>query len=404
MEFETQTLDYILPEDKIASFPLPIRHHAKLLVYQNNKITHGQFLDLANLIETGSLLVFNDTKVFHARMHFITENDKSIEVFCLEPANGFDPAVALAAKHEVEWICMLGGAKKWKSGKITCSIFFNDTKIIVEAKLLGRKDDMFHLSFKWENSDITFAEIIETAGELPLPPYMNRKATSEDERRYQTVYAKQSGSVAAPTAGLHFTEEVMQQLALKKISNTFVTLHVGAGTFKPIKSAFYHQHQMHEELIDVKYSAIEDLLNYEGKIIAVGTTSLRTIESLYWMGVKALLNNNIELNQLVIKQWEVYQFEQNISSNKAFTALLNWMKKNEKNRLLCKTQIMITPKYQLKVAEGLITNFHQPKSTLLLLIAAVCGNNWEKIYDEALKNNYRFLSYGDSSLLMKNKI
>jgi S-adenosylmethionine:tRNA ribosyltransferase-isomerase len=231
---------------------------------------------------------------------------------------------------------------------------------------------------------------------------MNRKANAEDEMRYQTVYAKQSGSVAAPTAGLHFTEEVMQLIQQKNIDTTFVTLHVGAGTFKPIKTAHYKDHEMHEELIDVTILSIENILLHLGKIIAVGTTSLRTIESLYWMGVKTFINANITLKDLSISQWEAYELRQDVTTVEAISALFTWMKNNNYERLITKTQIMITPEYQLKIAEGLITNFHQPKSTLLLLIAAVTGKDWEKIYKEALENNYRFLSYGDSSLLMKS--
>lgn len=402
MEFENQTLDYILPDEKIASFPLPVRHNSKLLVYKNNQIIHQHFLQLAEHIASNSLLVFNNTKVFHARMHFYTERGTAIEIFCLEPANGNEPSVALSAVKKVEWMCMVGGAKKWKSGKISSLFKYREEVIMVEATLIARKEDLFHIAFDWSHAELTFAEILYGLGELPLPPYMNRKATAEDENRYQTVYATQNGSVAAPTAGLHFTEEVMQSLQQNKISSTFITLHVGAGTFKPIKTAHYKDHEMHEELIDVNLSSLEHLLSHLGKIIAVGTTSLRTIESLYWLGVKALNNAQLNLTKLNLSQWEAYSLPQGVKPEDAFSALIDWMQKNNSTRLVCKTQIMITPQYKLKVAEGLITNFHQPKSTLLLIIAAVTGKNWEKIYHEALENNYRFLSYGDSSLLMKN--
>lgn len=402
MEFENQTLDYILPVEKIASFPLAVRHDSKLLVYKNNQISHDHFIHLADHIASGSLLVFNNTRVFNARMHFLTENGKAIEVFCLEPANGNDPSIALSQVGYSEWICMIGGAKKWKTGKISCLFNFKEQDIVVEANLVNRKDDSFHLSFEWKNTNITFAEILQNMGELPLPPYMNRKANEEDKMRYQTVYARENGSVAAPTAGLHFTDEVLQLLHQKNISSTFVTLHVGAGTFKPIKTAHYKDHEMHEEMIDVSILAIENMAKHTGKVIAVGTTSLRTIESLYWMGAKASMDENITIKDFNLKQWEAYELPQEIPVDKALNALLHWMIKNQTNRLLCKTQIMITPEYKLKVAEGIITNFHQPKSTLLLIIAAVTGKNWEKIYREALDHNYRFLSYGDSSLLMKH--
>jgi S-adenosylmethionine:tRNA ribosyltransferase-isomerase len=404
MEFEAQTLDYILPAEKIASIPLPVRHDAKLLVYKQNQISHDHFIGLANHIKSGSLLVFNNTKVFHARLHFYTEKGTHIEIFCLEPANGNDPSIALSNTNKSEWLCMVGGAKKWKSGKVTTKFTHNNIEINVHARLLERKSDLFQIAFEWEYPTITFADILQLAGELPLPPYMNRKANAEDEMRYQTVYAKQSGSVAAPTAGLHFTEDVMQLINQKNITSTFVTLHVGAGTFKPIKTAYYKDHEMHEELIDVTILSIENILLHLDKIIAVGTTSLRTIESLYWMGVKTHINSSITLKDLSISQWEAYELKQDVTAYDAISALIKWMNDNNYTRLVTKTEIMITPEYQLKIAEGLITNFHQPKSTLLLLIAAVTGKDWEKIYKEALENNYRFLSYGDSSLLMKSDV
>ena len=401
MKLEEQTLDYVLPNEKIASFPLPVRHDAKLLVFKNNKILHQQFLQLANFIEEGTLLVFNNTKVFHARLHFYSDNGTAIEVFCLEAANGNDPSIALSANNHSEWICLVGGAKKWKSGSIVLKYNYSGKEVIVKASMVSRKEELFHIAFDWDCNEILFADILQNAGELPLPPYMNRKANKEDEVRYQTVYAAQTGSVAAPTAGLHFTDEIMHLLNEKNIKKDFVTLHVGAGTFKPIKTAHYKEHIMHEELIDVTISSLENLLLHSGKIIAVGTTSLRTIESLYWMGVKVKKNSNLKLHEIEIRQWEAYELEQEIPAAVAFKALIDWMNQNQLMRLVCKTQIMITPAYQLKVAEGLITNFHQPKSTLLLLIAAITGQKWKDIYDEALQNNYRFLSYGDSSLLMK---
>jgi len=401
MKLEEQTLDYVLPNEKIASFPLPVRHDAKLLVFKNNRILHQQFLQLANFIEEGTLLVFNNTKVFHARLHFYSDNGTAIEVFCLEAANGNDPSIALSANNHSEWICLVGGAKKWKSGSIVLKYNYSGKEVIVKASMVSRKEELFHIAFDWDCNEILFADILQNAGELPLPPYMNRKANKEDEVRYQTVYAAQTGSVAAPTAGLHFTDEIMHLLNEKNIKKDFVTLHVGAGTFKPIKTAHYKEHIMHEELIDVTISSLENLLLHSGKIIAVGTTSLRTIESLYWMGVKVKKNSNLKLHEIEIRQWEAYELEQEIPAAVAFKALIYWMNQNQLMRLVCKTQIMITPAYQLKVAEGLITNFHQPKSTLLLLIAAITGQKWKDIYDEALQNNYRFLSYGDSSLLMK---
>jgi S-adenosylmethionine:tRNA ribosyltransferase-isomerase len=402
MEFTAHILDYHLPEERIAKFPLSVRHDAKLLVYKDQQITHDRFYNLYHQIEEGSLMVFNDTRVFHARMYFTSITGKVIELFCMEPADGKDPVLAMAANAHSEWICMVGGAKKWKSDKLICRHMHHQTETIVEASLIARKDDMFHISFEWSNNDLSFADILEKAGELPLPPYMNRKANAEDENRYQTVYAKQTGSVAAPTAGLHFTDEVLTSLKEKNIETEFVTLHVGAGTFKPVKTNNYKEHEMHAELIDVSDKSIEMMMHHLGKIIVVGTTSLRTLESLYWMGVKAMLNPNASINELSVTQWEAYELPQSYTAEQALSALLQIMKKLNCNRIICKTQIMITPHYKLKVGNGLITNFHQPKSTLLLLIAAVTGKDWEKIYAEALSNDYRFLSYGDSSLLMKS--
>jgi len=403
MGFEKQTLDYVLPEDKIAATPMAVRHNSKLLVYQNKQIIHSKFINLANYLTEENLLVFNNTKVFNARLHFFTEQGKSIEVFCLEPANNVEPSLALSSTHHAEWICMVGGAKKWKTGPILLSFQHQNKTINVGANLMQRKDEMFHIGFDWDSDEVSFAEILQHSGELPLPPYMNRKANQEDQYRYQTVYAKESGSVAAPTAGLHFTPEVFETLKQKNIKASYITLHVGAGTFKPIKSDDYTHHVMHEELIDVAINDIEKIRLHLGKVIAIGTTSLRTIESLYWMGVKAHDKPEITLSDIVVKQWESYELVQDIPADIALKTLIHWMKKNHLVRLICKTQIMITPAYDLRIAEGIVTNFHQPKSTLLLLIAAITGPNWENIYNEALKNDYRFLSYGDSSLLMKSK-
>lgn len=401
MDSEQKVLDYFLPDDKIAVYPLPIRHQSKLLVYKDEHISHHTFIDLPQLLSAKNLLVFNTTKVVQARLHFKNENGASIEVFCLEPYTIKDPILALAEVAQSEWVCMVGGAKKWKRGKLQLPLNTNGVELMVYAELIERTAEHFAIRFTWENTTIQFADILQIAGELPLPPYLNRKAETDDLERYQTVYAQLQGSVAAPTAGLHFTDTVFAALREKQIENCFVTLHVGAGTFKPIKTENIKEHEMHKELIDIDAKAIHQLLNHVGYIIPVGTTSLRTIESVYWMGVKAFLNNTIRLPELEIQQWDAYNLPQTISAHDALHALLTWMQKNELHRLLCSTQIMIIPGYSIRLAQGIITNFHQPKSTLLLLIAAFVGDAWQHIYEEALAHNYRFLSYGDSSLLMK---
>ncbi len=401
---EGHTLDYELPEENIAIFPLAQRDQSKLLVYKNHDIIHDSFTHLHEHIESDSLLVFNNTKVFKARLFFQTERGATVEIFCLEPAYGLAPELALTQKLQSTWVCLVGKAKKWKNGSLKGTFVFNDTLCAVKAILIERENELFTIAFSWENEDFSFSQIIEIAGELPLPPYIKRKAAKEDELRYQTVYALKEGSVAAPTAGLHFTDKVMAKLYEKNIDTAYLTLHVGAGTFKPINSAHYSNHIMHEEMIEVSSETIRSVLNHSTRVIAVGTTSLRTLESIYWMGVKSYLNPNINLQDIEIKQWEPYQISTTITLTQALHSLLNWMAKAQKNVLICKTQILITPQYNLKVAQGIITNFHQPKSTLLLIVAAVTGNDWRKIYQEALHHNYRFLSYGDSSLLMKNGV
>jgi len=301
-----------------------------------------------------------------------------------------------------KWKCMIGGASKWKEGGLTKKINLKNEEVILTAILKQKLADAYVTEFSWQPSHYSFSEIIEQAGEVPLPPYIKRDVEENDKERYQTIYAEHKGSVAAPTAGLHFTQEIFSSLKNKNIKTDFVTLHVGAGTFKPVTSETMQLHEMHAEWIDVSVSTIENILNnLKENIIAVGTTSLRTIESLYWMGIKSYLNNNCSLQELEIKQWEVYEEPlsvQNIDANVALASLINWMKKNKQQRLFIKTQILIAPGFKFKIADALITNFHQPKSTLLLLVAAIT-KDWKKIYEYALNNNFRFLSYGDGCLL-----
>ena len=393
---------YDLPANKIAKYPLAERDMSKLLVYKEGNISEHTYRNLAAQIPANSLMVFNNTKVVEARLLFKKSTGGSIEIFCLEPDNQYpDITTAMLQKGKVWWKCLVGGAKKWKEEKISFTATNNGSPILIEAKKIKQQTEAFIIEISWNDETISFAELLHIAGVIPLPPYLNRFAEDSDKERYQTIYAKHDGSVAAPTAGLHFTEHVFNDLAKKNIETAYVTLHVGAGTFKPVKTATMDGHEMHAEYIDVSKKAIELILSkINDGVIAVGTTSLRTIESLYWLGVKAYLSPNLSKDQLTILQWDPYEIESNnISSDIALASLINWMQKNNIEKLVTKTQIIIAPGYEFKIMIGLITNFHQPQSTLLLLVAAIIGNDWKLVYQYALDNNFRFLSYGDGSLI-----
>ncbi len=390
---------YELPEEKIATHPLPERDQSKLLIYKNEKISEDIYKNIAEHIAENSLLIFNNTKVIQARVLFKKETGGAIEIFCLEPYGKNEYTTTMSKTSSVKWKCMVGGAGKWKSGLLEKKILINNIEIILKAELKLKLTDAYMVEFNWQPSHFTFAEIIEQAGEIPLPPYIKRNIEEDDKVRYQTIYAQHKGSVAAPTAGLHFTENVFSSLKNKNIQHDFVTLHVGAGTFKPVKAHKMEAHEMHAEWINVSISTIENILRSE-KVIAVGTTSLRTIESLYWMGARVYEKSNCDLDELEIKQWDTYEnTHQSVDKTKALNALIIWMKKNELETIFTRTQILIVPGYTFRIANGLVTNFHQPKSTLLLLVAAATNNKWKDIYDYALNNNFRFLSYGDGCLI-----
>lgn len=399
---------YTLPENRIAAFPLPEREDAKLLIYRDNRIIEDQYKNITQYLPGNSLLVFNNTKVIQARILFQKSTGAVIEIFCLEPYEALNEYSAIMAKKEkVSWKCLIGGASKWKEGILTKALDLPGSNSALQARLVEKLPDAYVVELSWQPAHYSFAEIIELAGDTPLPPYIKRKADEADKERYQTIYAKHDGSVAAPTAGLHFTPAIFSAISEKNISTAYVTLHVGAGTFKPVKAAALQDHSMHAEWMDVTTDTIQKLLeNLNNGIIAVGTTSLRTIETLYWMGVKAMLNPGHSLDELFIHQWDVYEAPlvvTNITSTQAFTSLIDWMKKNKLERLIAHTQILIAPGYQYRVANAIITNFHQPQSTLLLLVAAAIGEDWRNIYSYALENDFRFLSYGDGSLLfLKN--
>lgn len=396
---------YELPDHHIAAYPVAKRDNSKLLVYKKGVIRESRYEHLAEEIPAGSLLVFNNTKVVEARLLFQKETGGQIEIFCLEPHEQYpDITTAMLQKNRVLWKCLVGGAKKWKDVLLRKEIPSDTGPAVLTARKAEQRTDHYIIEFEWDNN-ASFAEILHLAGLVPLPPYMNRAAEDTDKERYQTVYAKHDGSVAAPTAGLHFTPELLASLAAKNISSGFVTLHVGAGTFKPVKAPTMETHEMHTEFMEIDRKLVQQLITHiSGTIIAVGTTSLRTMESLYWLGVKLIQQPEIPFSELYITQWEAYENkEAQISTAEALEALLRWMDRHSIERLPARTQIIIAPGYRFRVARALITNFHQPQSTLLLLVAAITGDEWRTIYQYALEHDFRFLSYGDGSLLWMNE-
>jgi S-adenosylmethionine:tRNA ribosyltransferase-isomerase len=390
---------YSLPEERIARYPLEERDASKLLICRKGKITEDIFCHIDQHIPEKSLLVFNDTKVISARLLFQKTTGGSIEIFCLAPGEQYpDITTALAQTEKVYWQCLIGGASKWKHGQV---LEKKIGSVTLYAKYIEKRTDDFIVELSWSPAQLSFAEILHRAGAVPLPPYLKREAEPSDAETYQTVYAHTEGSVAAPTAGLHFTPAVFEKLHKRNIQTDFVTLHVGAGTFKPVKSETLEHHEMHAEFIDVSASAIEHILNnLANPVIAVGTTSLRTLESLYWLGIKTREPEMPGPDSLLLDQWEIYDKAKKLMPAKdALTALLEWMHKHSLKKLLTKTQLIITPGYKPRIIQALITNFHQPQSTLLLLVAALIGESWKTVYQYALENNFRFLSYGDASLL-----
>ncbi|HSU29322.1 MAG TPA: S-adenosylmethionine:tRNA ribosyltransferase-isomerase [Chitinophagaceae bacterium] len=398
---------YVLPDSRIAAYPLPSRDDSKLLIYNNGVISEDSYHYLDNHLPAGSLLVFNDSRVVAARILFTKPTGGTIEIFCLEPAELFSDSVhgfnrGFNETGSVYWQCLIGGASKWPKGETLKTRFEQDANILeLEARFIEARSDCFIISLSWSQPNLRFSEILSIAGRVPLPPYIKRDPDKSDKERYQTVYAKQEGSVAAPTAGLHFTNELFKKLESKKIRKAFVTLHVGAGTFKPVSAEKIGGHSMHAETIHFSKSALQSMIaSLEDKIVCVGTTSLRTLESMYWLGVRIMEDPVCDEKDLWVSQWEVYdQVEKNIPVKESFTALLNWMNEHELEQLVTRTSLLVAPGYKFRATHGLITNFHQPQSTLLLLVAAFIGDDWRKVYDYALKNDFRFLSYGDGCLL-----
>lgn len=399
-DIRIEDYNYDLPDHRIAKYPLSERDASKLLVYKNKNIVDTCFTDLSNYLPENSLLVFNNTKVIQARLHFRKATGAQIEIFCLEPYEPNDYLLSFQQAQRCSWICLVGNLKKWKEGQLRKNLEIKGEHIVITASKMQTVGDSHIIVFEWNNSRYTFSELLEVMGELPIPPYLNRDTEENDKQTYQTVYSKIDGSVAAPTAGLHFTGRILDSLKEKKIQTAEVTLHVGAGTFRPVKSEQIKDHVMHSEFISVKKDVITRLLNHNGPVIAVGTTSVRTLESLYYIGHKLHHNGETDLR---VSQWEPYdKDENNLSVEDSLLCILNYLNARNLDTLVAHTQIIIAPGYQFKIVEGIITNFHQPQSTLLLLVSAFVGNDdWKKIYVHALDGSYRFLSYGDSSLLLK---
>lgn len=391
--------DYPLPDQRIAKYPLARRDSSKLLLYKNGQISESVFSNISSYLPDNSLLVYNNTRVIQARLVFQKLTGARIEVFCLEPLVPADYAQSLGATNECVWKCMIGNLKKWKEGALTKELIVSGRSCNFSAKLLASDGNTHSVRFSWDNADIHFADLLEKAGELPIPPYLHRNTEESDLTTYQTVYSKIKGSVAAPTAGLHFTDEVFDSLKPKNIELEEVTLHVGAGTFQPVKTRDIAEHHMHTEVISVQRSTIEHLQKKPGNIVAVGTTSVRTLESLYFIGV--LLSESETPASLHVSQWAPYEKPHTLSAHQALQNILDYLDRTGQTTLHADTQIMIRPGYHFRMVNAIITNFHQPKSTLLLLVSAFVNANWKSIYDYALANDFRFLSYGDSSLLMK---
>lgn len=396
--------NYDLPDERIAKYPKAVRDESKLLLYRGGQISEDVFYNLPNYLPKGELLVFNNTKVIQARLHFHKSTGALIEAFCLEPHTPHDYQVNFATTRSVAWTCLIGNLKKWKEGKLERTINVGGKEVLLTAERVGVSGTGYEVVFDWGDDTVAFSEVLEAIGELPIPPYLNRETEASDLKTYQTVYSKVKGSVAAPTAGLHFTERVLAALDNNGIERNEITLHVGAGTFKPVKSEEIGGHPMHSEWIAVKRESIERLLAHGGHCVAVGTTSVRTLESLYYIGVMLHRNPDAHQDDLHVPQWMPYEYaaspELKLTTVEALRAIVDWLDRNKLPVLHTSTQIIIAPGYEYHVVKAMVTNFHQPKSTLLLLVSALIGDNWRRVYDYALSHDFRFLSYGDSSLLI----
>lgn len=394
--------DYELPENRIAQYPVKDRDASRLLLFDGINISSDVFRNLYRYISSGSLLVFNNTRVIRARLLFQKKSGAGIEILCLEPLSPSSYEMSFSSCVPVEWKCIIGNLKKWKNGVLSLKFHLHGKEHELSAEKISAEGEAWRIRFNWKNKSLSFSEVIEASGHTPLPPYITRKDEKEDSERYQTIYSVVKGSVAAPTAGLHFTEDVLRKLAEKGTKLAYITLHVGAGTFQPVRAENLSEHEMHSEHFFVTNDTIDELIENHGRIIAVGTTSVRALESLYWLGVKASENNALELANISVEQWEPYKKDPEIDVKTSLTALKVLMRMNNIGVLETSTRIIIVPGYKFRIIKGMITNFHQPRSTLLLLISAWTGKSWQKIYKYALENGFRFLSYGDSSLLFSS--
>ncbi len=410
-EILIEEYNYPLPDERIAKYPLAQRDQSKLLIYRNGQLSEDRFYRVGEYLPADSLLIYNNTRVIQARLEFHKQSEDGtqgarVEIFCLEPLEPHDYQLSLGSTDGCTWKCMIGNAKKWKTGALALPVVLPSGE---EVRLLAEKGaqtgNTFAVSFSWEGASVSFAEILDAVGELPIPPYLNRKTEESDKTTYQTVYSRIKGSVAAPTAGLHFTDDVLDGLRQRGIQTAEVTLHVGAGTFQPVKVADANQHTMHTEIIAVPKTTIQTIIENLGHIVAVGTTSMRTLESLYFLGVQ--LHDTLHStphtlhHTLSVTQFEPYEMAHTLSTYEALQAIVEYLEQTGQDTLHAETQIMIKPGYVFHVVDQLITNFHQPKSTLLLLVSAFVGGDWHTIYDYALSHDFRFLSYGDSSILFR---
>jgi len=397
-----QEFTYELPEERIAKYPLAERDQSQLLIWNRGEISDDTFRNLPAHLPENSLLVFNNTRVIRARLHFRKQTGARIEIFCLEPTTPADYALSFTQTEKCRWKCIVGNLKKWKGEILEETLELDNQPVKFRAERMGEAGNAQEIEFSWDNPAFTFSELLEATGNIPIPPYLHRESEESDLTRYQTVYSRIKGSVAAPTAGLHFTERVFDSLAARNIERAELTLHVGAGTFQPVKSDTIGGHEMHTEHILVEKTFIEQLRDKLDSVIAVGTTSIRTLESLYWIGKKLIENPELTEKELLVAQWEPYQEEDHLPSpQQALTAVIKYLAGNSMDKLNTATQIIILPGYEFRIIRGMITNFHQPQSTLLLLISAFLGDDWKRVYQHALGNNYRFLSYGDSNLYIK---
>ena len=393
--------NYALPDERIAKFPLAQRDHSKLLLYKHGEVSEDTFCNIANHLPEGALMVFNNTRVIQSRMHFRKVTGALIEVFLLEPYAPADYEQMFQTRGECEWLCMIGNLKKWKGEVLQRTFDVNSESVTLKAERLDDVGKSYRVRFTWDNAEVSLAELLDAVGELPIPPYLNRETQESDKTTYQTVYSKIKGSVAAPTAGLHFTPRVLDALRTKGVDLEELTLHVGAGTFKPVKSEEIEGHEMHTEYISVSCGTIDKLIAHGGQAVAVGTTSVRTLESLYHIGVTLLKNPDATENELHVRQWQPYDMEGEApTSVAALTAVRNYLDRHGMEALHTSTQIIIAPGYDYRIVKAIVTNFHQPQSTLLLLVSAFVHGDWHTIYDYALAHDFRFLSYGDSSLLI----